>query len=116
MDLCNAYAALGTHRGAATFGGATHKTMMRVVERPAQDQVGRHRAQQAKTTYVQPPIEEHVRQTDWRISAMRLQRVARAAGYGGLLRSPQQRSRSPRPPRNRRGGHVGCGCRRPATA
>ena len=33
MDIVNAYAAVGTYRGAAALCGTTHKTVKRVLER-----------------------------------------------------------------------------------
>ncbi len=90
MDIVNAYAALGTYRGAAAVCGTTHKTVKRVLERRARGQVGRRRSQPSNTACVQPLIEERVRQTDGRISAKRLLPVVRAAGYGGSLRTLQR--------------------------
>src|SRR6185295_10975680 len=90
----NAYAALGTYRGAAALCGTTHKTVKRVLERRARGQDGRRRSQPANTVGVQPLIEERVRKTVGRISAMRLLPVVRAAGYGGSLRNLQRAVRS----------------------
>jgi transposase len=90
MDIVNAYAALGTYRGAAALCGTTHKTVKRVLERRARGQVGRRQSQSAATACVQTLIEDRVRQTDGRISAKRLLVVARAAGYGGSLRTLQR--------------------------
>jgi transposase len=90
MDIVNAYAALGTYRGAAALCGTTHKTVKRVLERRGRGQVGRRRSQPTNTACVQSLIEERVRKTDGRISAKRLLPVARAAGYGGSLRNLQR--------------------------
>jgi transposase len=90
MDIVNAYAALGTYRGAAALCGTTHKTVKRVLERRARGQVGRRQVQPLATACVQALIEDRVRQTDGRISAKRLLVVARTAGYGGSLRSLQR--------------------------
>lgn len=90
MDIVNAYAALGTYRGAAAVCGTTHKTVKRVLERRARGQVGRRRTPPSNAACVQSLIEERVRQTDGRISAKRLLPVARAAGYGGSLRNLQR--------------------------
>ena len=90
MDIVNAYAALGTYRGAAALCGTTHKTVKRVLERRARGQVGRRQSQVVATACVQALIEDRVRQTDGRISAKRLLAVARAAGYGGSLRTLQR--------------------------
>ena len=43
MDIVNAYAALGTYRGAAALCGTTHKTVKRVLERRARGEAGRRR-------------------------------------------------------------------------
>ena len=90
MDIVNAYAALGTYRGAAALCGTTHKTVKRVLERRARGQVGRRRTPPSNTAGVQELIEERVRKTDGRISAKRLLSVVRAAGYGGSLRNLQR--------------------------
>jgi transposase len=90
MDIVNAYAALGTYRGAAAVCGTTHKTVKRVLERRARGQAGRRQSQPSNTACVQTLIEERVRKTDGRISAKRLLPVARAAGYGGSLRNLQR--------------------------
>src|SRR4051795_11108252 len=85
MDIVNAYAELGTYRGAAALCGTTHKTVKRVLERRSRDQVGRRRTRPSNTVCVEPLIGERVRKTDGRISAKRLLPVVRAAGYGGAL-------------------------------
>src|SRR4051812_14175680 len=90
MDIVNAYAALGTYRGAAALCGTTHKTVKRVLERRARGQADRRQTQPSNTACVQALIEERVRKTDGRISAKRLLPVVRAAGYGGSLREPQR--------------------------
>lgn len=90
MDIVNAYATLGTYRGAAELCGTTHKTVKRVLERRAREQVGRQAARPHVTAAVQTLVEERLRQTDGRISAMRLLPVAQAAGYSGSLRSLQR--------------------------
>jgi transposase/plasmid stability protein len=90
MDIVNAYAALGTYRGAAALCGTTHKTVKRVLERRARGQAGRRQSQPSNTACVQPLIEERVRKTDGRISAKRLLPVVRAAGYSGSLRNLQR--------------------------
>src|SRR3954453_16328221 len=90
MDIVNAYAELGTYRGAAALCGTTHKTVKRVLERRSRDQVGRRRTRPSNTVCVGPLIGERVRKTDGRISAKRLLPVVRAAGYGGSLRNLQR--------------------------
>src|SRR3954464_2708092 len=85
MDIVNAYAALGSYRGAAALCGTTHKTVKRVLQRRAQGQVGRRPARPRNTARVTALLEERVRQTDGRISAKRLLPVAQAAGYSGSL-------------------------------
>lgn len=90
MDIVNAYAALGSYRGAAALCGTTHKTVKRVLDRRAGGQVGRRPARPANTSGVAALLEERVRQTDGRISAKRLLPVAEAAGYMGSLRNLQR--------------------------
>lgn len=90
MDIVNAYAALGSYRGAAALCGTTHKTVKRVLERRAHGQVGRRPVRPLNTAGVADLLAERVRQTDGRISAKRLLPVAQAAGYCGSLRSLQR--------------------------
>src|SRR3954465_5598013 len=90
MDIVNAYAALGTYRGAAALCGTTHRTVKRVLERRARGEAGRRQTQPSNTACVQPLIEERVRKTDGRISAKRLLPVGGAAGYSGSLRNLQR--------------------------
>jgi transposase len=90
MDIVNAYQAVGTYRGAAALCGTTHKTVRRVIERREREQVGRAATLEAAASSVAGLIEERVRQSDGRISAKRLLRVAQAAGYAGSLRTLQR--------------------------
>src|SRR3954464_14695394 len=90
MDIVNAYAALGTYRGAAALCGTTHKTVRRVLERRARGEAVRGQSQPSNTPCVPPLMEERVRKTDGRISAKRLLAAVRAAGYGGSLRNLQR--------------------------
>src|SRR5690242_21843020 len=92
MEIVNAYALLGSYRGAAALCGTTHKTVKRVLERRAHGQVGRRArpVSEANTAVVGPLIQERVRQTDGRIGAKRLLPVAQAAGYSGSLRNLQR--------------------------
>jgi len=90
MDIVNAYAALGTYRGAAALCGTTHKTVKRVLERRARGDARRRQTQPSNTACVELLIEERVRKTDGRISAKRLLPVAQAAGYSGSLRNLQR--------------------------
>src|SRR5919202_1184139 len=92
MEIVNAYALLGSYRGAAALCGTTHKTGKRVSQSREQGQVGRRPrpAPIANTAVVARLIDERVRQTDGRIGAKRLLAVARAAGYTGSLRNLQR--------------------------
>jgi transposase len=92
MEIVNAYALVGTYRGAAALCGTTHKTVRRVLARREQGQVGRRPRSQppANTALVVRLIEERVRQTDGRIGAKRLLPLAEAAGYTGSLRNLQR--------------------------
>jgi hypothetical protein len=78
MEIVNAYALLGSYRGAAALCGTTHKTVKRVLARREQGQVGRRSrpAPLANTGVVDHLIQERVRQTDGRIGAKRLLPVA----------------------------------------
>ncbi|TMK96514.1 MAG: IS21 family transposase [Actinobacteria bacterium] len=90
MDIVNAYQAVGTYRGAAALCGTTHKTVRRVIERRAREQVGRASTGEAVASPVLSIVEDRVRQSDGRISAKRLLPVVRAAGYTGSLRTFQR--------------------------
>ena len=90
MDIVNAYQAVGTYRGAAALCGTTHKTVRRVIERRAREEVGRASTTEAAATPALGVIADRVRQSDGRISAKRLLPVARAAGYSGSLRTLQR--------------------------
>lgn len=90
MDIVNAYNTVGTYRGAAELCGTSHKTVKRVLERRAQEQVERRVARPPLTAVVQTLVEDRVRHTDGRISARRVLPVAQAAGYTGSLRSLQR--------------------------
>ena len=98
MEIVNAYALLGSYRGAAALCGTTHKTVKRVLARREQGQVGRRSrpSQPTKAAGVLRLIEERVRQTDGRIGAKRLLPLARAAGYQGSLRTLQRAARAAR--------------------
>src|SRR5919206_140540 len=89
MEIVNAYAAVGTYRGAALLCGTTHRTVKRVLERQQRGQVGRRSPppRLKNTAGVLEVIAERVRATDGRISAKRLLPIARAAGYAGSDRN-----------------------------
>jgi transposase len=89
MEIVNAYELVGSYRGAAALCGTTAKTVKRVLERRATGQVGR-RASSApvrNTAVVVELIRQKVRASDGRISAKRLLRTARTAGYAGSARN-----------------------------
>lgn len=92
MEIVNAYALVGSYRGAAALCGTTHKTVKRVLERRARGQACRRSrpAPETNTAVVAQLIQERVRQTDGRIGAKRLLPVAEAAGYTGSLRNLQR--------------------------
>ncbi len=92
MEIVNAYALLGTYRGAAALCGTTHKTVKRVLARRAQGQVGRRPRPRprANTAVVAALVQERVRQTDGRIGAIQLLAQAQAVGYTGSLRNLQR--------------------------
>lgn len=88
MDIVNAYADMGTYRGAAALCGTTHKTVKRVLERVRTGMVTPRRTPPPRNTDgVVMLITDRVRGTDGRISAKRLLPLARAAGYEGSDRN-----------------------------
>jgi transposase len=87
MEIVNAYAAVGTYRGAAALCGTTHKTVKRVIERRQAGQLEPRVPPPSNTAQVEDLIATRVRATDGRISAKRLLPVARKAGYTGSPRN-----------------------------
>ena len=90
MDIVNAYAELGSYRGAAALCGTTHKTVKRIVarqQRGAADQRGDRVPRPRNTEGVRTLIMDRVQATDGRITAKRLLPVAQAAGYTGSARA-----------------------------
>ena len=87
MEIVNAYAAVGTYRGAAALCGTTHKTVKRVLERRQAGQLEPRVPPPSNTAEVVGLIAKRVHATDGRISAKRLLPVARKAGYTGSPRS-----------------------------
>jgi len=87
MEIVNAYAAVGTYRGAAALCGTTHKTVKRVLERRQAGQLEPRVPPPSNTAEVEGLIAKRVQATDGRISAKRLLPVARQAGYTGSPRN-----------------------------
>ena len=87
MEIVNAYAAVGSYRGAAALCGTTHKTVKRVLERLEAGQVEPRVPPPSNTAGVVDLVTQKVQATDGRISAKRLLAVARAAGYTGSART-----------------------------
>jgi transposase len=87
MEIVNAYAAVGTYRGAAALCGTTHKTVKRMLERRRGGEVSPRRRPPRNTAVVADLIATKVRGTDGRISAKRLLPIARQAGYTGSARN-----------------------------
>jgi len=87
MEIVNAYAAVGTYRGAAALCGTTHKTVKRVLERRQAGQLEPRGPPPSNTAEVEGLIAKRVQATDGRISAKRLLPVARKAGYTGSPRN-----------------------------
>lgn len=86
MEIVNAYALVGSYRGAAALCGTTHKTVKRVVsQRDGAER--RPREVVCNTTVVAALIADRVRASDGRISAKRLQPIVEAAGYAGSPRN-----------------------------
>jgi hypothetical protein len=87
MDIVNAYAAVGTYRGAAALCGTTHKTVKRVLERRQAGQLEPRAPRSSNTVVVEGLIATRIEATDGRISAKRLLPVARTGGYAGSARN-----------------------------
>jgi len=87
MEIVNAYAAVGSYRGAAALCGTTHKTVKRVLERRQAGQLEPRVPPPSNTAEVEGLIAKRVQATDGRISAKRLLPVARQAGYTGSPRN-----------------------------
>jgi len=87
MDIVNAYAAVGTYRGAAALCGTTHKTVKRVLERRQAGQLEPRAPRTSNTVVVEGLIAKRIEATDGRISAKRLLPVARKGGYTGSARN-----------------------------
>src|SRR5258708_6676949 len=87
MDIVNAYAAVGTYRGAAVLCGTTHKTVKRVLERRQAGQLEPRVPRPSNTVVVDGLIAKRVEATDGSISAKRLLPVARKDGYTGSARN-----------------------------
>ena len=87
MDIVNAYAAVGTYRGAAALCGTTHKTVKRVLDRRQAGQPEPRAPQTSNTVVVEGLIAKRIETTDGRISAKRLLPLARKDGYTGSARN-----------------------------
>src|SRR5207302_3262232 len=82
MEIVNAYALVGSYRGAAALCGTTHKTVKRVVTR--RDVAQRQPREMVRNTaVVDALIVDRVRASDGRITAKRLLPIVEAAGYTG---------------------------------
>lgn len=86
MEIVNAYALVGSYRGAAALCGTTHKTVKRVVSRH-DGSVRKPRQVVRNTDVVEALIADRVRASDGRISAKRLLPIVAAAGYTGSARN-----------------------------
>ena len=91
MDVVDAYARVGSYRGAAAICGVDPKTVKRKVlahERGELDEKRARRAPVAKNTdRVRDVVLDRVREANGRGTAKRLLPVGRAAGYGGSDRN-----------------------------
>jgi transposase len=86
MEIVNAYALVGSYRGAAALCGTTHKTVKRVVnQREGAQRMPREVVR--NTAVVEGLIVDRVRASDGRISAKRLLPIVAAAGYRGSARN-----------------------------
>lgn len=87
MDIVNAYAEVGSYRGAAALCGTSHKTVRRVIDRWQAGKTEARPGRSRNTDGVARLIDERVKATDGRISAKRLLPMAKAAGYTGSARN-----------------------------
>src|SRR5258708_22570863 len=79
MEIVNAYAAVGTYRGAAALCGTTHKTVKPVLERRQPGQLEPRVPPPSNTAEVEGLSAKRAQATDGRIPAQRLLPVARHA-------------------------------------
>lgn len=86
MEIVNAYALVGSYRGAAALCGTTHKTVKRVLN-GREDAERTPRQVVRNTAVVEALIADRVRASDGRISAKRLLPIVEAAGYSGSARN-----------------------------
>jgi hypothetical protein len=86
MEIVNAYALVGSYRGAAALCGTTHKTVKRVMSRR---EVAQRQPREVvrNTAVVDALIVDRVRASDGRITAKRLLPIVEAAGYTGSARN-----------------------------
>jgi len=88
MDIISAYQQVGTYRGAAEMCGTTAKTVKRVIERHESGGAAPpRRLREHNYASVVELVADRVRATHGKISAKRLLRQARAAGYAGSARN-----------------------------
>jgi hypothetical protein len=85
LDVITAYREVGTYRGAAEICGVTHKTVKRIVEKEqaAAERLARDRNYDS----VRPLVAQAMRDTNGKISALRLLPKSVAAGYEGSDRN-----------------------------
>lgn len=103
LDVITAYREVGTYRGAAEICGVTHKTVKRIVEkdRAAAEQLARDRNYDS----VRPLVAQAMRDTNGKISALRLLPKSVAAGYEGSDRNFRRLVAQERVELTRSGGH-----------
>ena len=88
MDIISAYREVGSYRGAAAISGTTAKTVKRVIARHESGGVAPARQPRARNyDSVTELVSERVEKTKGKITAKRLLRAARAAGYEGSARN-----------------------------
>ncbi|WP_373139539.1 IS21 family transposase, partial [Mycobacterium marinum] len=91
MDIISAYYELGSYRAAADRCGTTHRTVKKIVDKFEADQAGVPPAPRAERAHnydtVAELVAERVERSHGRISAKRLLRIARTAGYEGSPRN-----------------------------
>ena len=88
VEIIALYQELGSYRAVAAVVGCDHKTVKRYVEAAGDaGQLAPVLTRSRVTDDVADVIVERVQQTRGRITARRLLRIVRAAGYGGSERS-----------------------------
>lgn len=88
MDIISAYQQIGSYRGAAELCGTTHRTVKKVIDKFEAGESAPPRAERAHNyDAVADLVTERVEKSQGRMSAKRMLRIARTAGYEGSDRN-----------------------------